>query len=73
MGVPLTLELSFGKFGPGRGTYTLRHGEFSAILSDSCSCRFYYVFFDLTIYTYFLKRVWGETVSPHRATKNVSS
>ncbi len=41
-GVPLTLELSFGKIGSGRGKYTLRRGEFSAILSARCFLLFFY-------------------------------
>ncbi len=72
-GVSVTLELSLWKIDSARGKYTLRHGEFSAILSDSCSCMFLLCFFDLKVYTYFLKLFWSETVSPNRATKNVSS
>ncbi len=52
----------------GEGEYTLRRGEFSAILSDSCSYMFLLCFFDLKLKNVFL----NEKVSPNRATEIVS-
>ncbi len=56
LGVPVTLELSLGQIGSGRGKYTLRRGEFSAILSDSRSYMFLWCCCGLKVEKHFFKR-----------------